>query len=402
MKAQALRRTLTLLNVLLVLGLLGAGAWYVLQVRPAQADDGKRAAWVKPAMDAYTVAARNAAPAVVRQVDDKDLEAITRPDLSDLKKGPGVWVFAGPIPPQPKPKVDVPKAPPMPTGLEALGKLVLAVDNGPAGGSVMVFEFTGSKKRRAFGQGDRIEDKDAKAAGETTGIIEVGKPRTPGLYLVSIVRVDAGEEPRFRISYDVVPEDGGAVARQEVVLGIKQELNKGTDVIRSGAGDAAAPGTTAAKGVTAAPAAPATAPPLSDVRIGVERVTDASRKVEFDDAAWRYFKYSDPDQLISDVKTEDAKDAKGDPKGVRLTGVPEGSLASKFDVRPGDILKSINGKPVRSRAEAIDVVKALPKDIATVAVVIERDGRDILYNVDPRDPKTRSAAGKVRYQPGGR
>jgi S1-C subfamily serine protease len=97
------------------------------------------------------------------------------------------------------------------------------------------------------------------------------------------------------------------------------------------------------------------------------------------------------------VKTEDAKDAKGDPKGVRFTGVGEGSLASKFDVRPGDILKSINGKPVRSRSEAIEVVKGLPKDTTLVAVVIERDGRDILYNVDPRDPKTRSAAGKVKY-----
>ncbi|HVG93605.1 MAG TPA: PDZ domain-containing protein [Planctomycetota bacterium] len=407
MKAQALRRTLTLANVLLVLGTLAAGAWYMLKVRPAQADDAKRAAWVKPAMDAYQVASKNAAPAVVYPVLEKDLEAITRPDLTDVKgrNAPGVWPFVGPVPPPPRPKVESVKAPPPPTGLQALGRLLsVFTGKGPDERSVMLFEFTASKKKRAFAPGDRIDDKDADAGSSKDVVVAVGpKPRVPGLYLVSIDMAEPYPDPKFRIAYDIVAEGDGGTQRTEVVLSLKQAAATGTDVIResapAGVAGKGGTGSAAVAGARPAPSvAPNTPPPLDQVQIEVRQEQDQSRSVVFDDAAYDHFRYSDPDRLIADVKTEDAKDEKGDPKGVRLTGVPQGSLAGKFDVRPGDILKSINGKPVRSRAEAIDVVKGLPKDTTMVSVVIERDGRDILYNVDPRDPKTRSAAGKAKFR----
>jgi hypothetical protein len=84
---------------------------------------------------------------------------------------------------------------------------------------------------------------------------------------------------------------------------------------------------------------------------------------------------------------------------VRVTdvGPEEASIASQFDVQRGDILKSINGQPVHNRAQAIDVVKNLPKDTTNVQAVVERNGRDIVYNIDPRDPRVKAAAGKVRF-----
>jgi len=75
-----------------------------------------------------------------------------------------------------------------------------------------------------------------------------------------------------------------------------------------------------------------------------------------------------------------------------------GAIANEFGITWGDILRSINGTPVHSRSEAIDVVKKLPKDIARVEVVIERDGVLHTYNVDPRDPKVRAAASTVTFK----
>jgi len=122
------------------------------------------------------------------------------------------------------------------------------------------------------------------------------------------------------------------------------------------------------------------------------RVTgDNSREVEFDQPTIDGFKGSDADALVADVKTEEVKN------GIRISGIGSNSVASKFDIRAGDILKSINGQPVHSRAQAIEVAKSIPKETTGVQVVIERNGRDIAYNVDPRDPATRAAAGKVRY-----
>ena len=65
--------------------------------------------------------------------------------------------------------------------------------------------------------------------------------------------------------------------------------------------------------------------------------------------------------------------------------------------KPGDVLKAINGTPVHSRSEAVNVVKALPANIANVQVIIERNGRQITYDVDPRDPKVRGMGGKVKF-----
>ena len=103
MKAQSIRRLLTLTNVVLALGVVGAAGWWFAKARPAMAGDPKRVAWVVPANEAYQTDANNARKADFWQVYEKDFDHIVRPDLMDTKKNataPGVWPFVGPRPPK--------------------------------------------------------------------------------------------------------------------------------------------------------------------------------------------------------------------------------------------------------------------------------------------------------------
>lgn len=52
-------------------------------------------------------------------------------------------------------------------------------------------------------------------------------------------------------------------------------------------------------------------------------------------------------------------------------------------VEPGDVLVSINGQPVKSRAEAVEVMKTTGRDAAPWKVVIDRRGERIELDVGP-------------------
>lgn len=59
----------------------------------------------------------------------------------------------------------------------------------------------------------------------------------------------------------------------------------------------------------------------------------------------------------------------------------DAALAQPFEA--GDVLVSINGRPVRSRAEATAVMKTTAQDAAPWKVVIDRRGRRIELDVHP-------------------
>ena len=65
-------------------------------------------------------------------------------------------------------------------------------------------------------------------------------------------------------------------------------------------------------------------------------------------------------------------------------------------MKPGDILVSINDKPVQSRSDAINVVQQIDPNTDRVKVVVDRRGRLLTYNIDPRDPKTIRAGRALR------
>ncbi len=389
MKAQSLRRLLHLVNVALILCLVAAGAWYVLRVRPASASSAKSAEWVKKSMETYLKEAGSAVAASIWQVGPKDLDDIVRPDLLDKEKGPGVWPYVGPVPPKPQPKERAVEAPKGPTGLEAIGKpTMLMVDPGER--TLLQWLFTTSPKPRTFFAGEFMTD-EARPKGENG---EPLPPKKSRFRFVDASYVNAGDARKIRVVYDVFEDLG---KDEPTLKGQVAELPLGSipnaALITAGA--------ETGKGETspALPVRPAGTPPtVAEVRPSITRPADGVVKVEFDQVTSDYFTLNDADRLLGQVKTEEHRDRNGNPDGVRVTGLDPDSVAAAFDIRAGDILKSINGIPVHNRAEAIEVAKKLSKETTNVAVVIERNGRDIVYNVDPRDPKVRSAAGKVKYE----
>jgi len=391
MKAQSIRRLLHLTNVALALGLVGAGAWYMLKVRPAAASASKSTDWVKKSMETYLKEAGSAVAASIWQVGPKELDDITRPDLLDKDKGPGVWPYVGPVPPKPQPKEKVVETPKGPTGLEAIGKpTMLLVDPGEK--TLLQWLFGSSPKPRTFFAGEFMTD-EAPAKDEKNNRIPPKKSR---FRFVDASYVNAGDARKIRIVYDVfedLAKDDPSIKGQVSVMPLGAIPNAA--LITTGSKD----GKGETEGGTPRPTRPAgTPPPFSEVRPLISRPAEGVVKVEFDEATYDYTAFNDPDKLMGQVKTEEHRDRNGKPDGVRVTGLDNESVAAAFDVRTGDILKMINGVPVHSRAEAIDVVKKLPKQTTNVSVVVERNGRDIVYNVDPRDPRVKSGAGKVKYE----
>ena len=66
--------------------------------------------------------------------------------------------------------------------------------------------------------------------------------------------------------------------------------------------------------------------------------------------------------------------------GVRVTGLVPGSPAEKVGIKVGDVIVSIDGKPVANLQGYSDILKGLAPG-QTVAVVLKRDGKDIPVSV---------------------
>ncbi|MCC7136939.1 MAG: hypothetical protein IT460_00755 [Planctomycetes bacterium] len=394
MKAQSLRRLLAFANVALTLGVVGTAGWWWFKVRPAAADEAKRGAWVKAADEAYKSEAANAKPTPTWSVNEEDLKWIVRPDLMDRKRGPGVWPFVGPVPPKPEPKkVDEgPKAEP-PKGLAAIGKLASAFLTSGDAPSVITFFFNASKRKRSFAVGDLdpIEDADPKAPKDEPVRVADGTQRRPGKYLVAVSRVaDQGDDPQVKVVYDEYVAGDKPPERKEEVLTLAQDLSTSRPVFSD-----TAPGADPAARATASGPADRP-PPRSDVKITPVRTPEGRYRVELDDASHRYFRFTNVDDLTREVGTEDVKDAQG---GIRVTKMEPGSVVSQFDIQPGDIVRSIDGKPTPSRNAAVEVVKAISPDAPSVTVVVEKKSGEMrTYEVDPRDPKVRGAAGRAKFK----
>ncbi|MEN8152355.1 MAG: PDZ domain-containing protein [Planctomycetota bacterium] len=73
----------------------------------------------------------------------------------------------------------------------------------------------------------------------------------------------------------------------------------------------------------------------------------------------------------------------GKPQGLMFKSVEKDSMMERRGVRSGDILISINDKPVSSRQGVVNYVKGEGKGLSRYTVVIERNGKEITrtYNV---------------------
>jgi len=79
---------------------------------------------------------------------------------------------------------------------------------------------------------------------------------------------------------------------------------------------------------------------------------------------------------VTDPKTKKAV-------GLQIKSIKERSILNRRGVKTGDILKSINGNPVRSRQDVLNYLKGTGKGLSRYQLVVERNGRDVTttYNV---------------------
>jgi hypothetical protein len=91
------------------------------------------------------------------------------------------------------------------------------------------------------------------------------------------------------------------------------------------------------------------------------------------------------EELTEKVALETAK-VGGKSIGLMFKSVEKGSMIQRRGVKSGDILKSINGKPVRTRQEVVNYLNKEGKGLKQYTVVMERDGKEIkkVYNVKPK------------------
>jgi hypothetical protein len=101
------------------------------------------------------------------------------------------------------------------------------------------------------------------------------------------------------------------------------------------------------------------------------------------------------ERLLEETRTQTYRDRDGRAAGIRIVGIASASVANQFGVRKDDVIVSINGAPVGTQSEAVNVVKGeLRKKARVITVKILRHGRVIEKRFDTRDPATRRAAMK--------
>jgi hypothetical protein len=396
MKAQRIRKTLWLASLLLGAGVAGIGALVVVQ-KPAEAKEP--IAKAKKVMEDY----RKRTPTQVLQPSVTE-EALKKEVLRPEWKGLPYWPYAGPKIPAPKPpEAAKPAVVEGPKDLAAIGRVHSLLFQPPsepgaiAKDTIVYWEFSADKKKVAFVPGEYVvPNKDAAKR----------------FKIVDVIR----EQPdlsRWRILYDVyeVPGDESKTRRAELIHDNEPKVTDADEKIMPGSRKpvpAAPAAGTATKPGADTGAVTAGAPKVKDDQITVVEATDPNdwrptirtknsntREVEFDENTFNRWKGKKMEDVLENVRLENYD--KGGVKGVQIFPLDGNDMADKFDIKRNDVLISINGQPVTSKDDAIRVGRSLPKDIERVTVVIDRDGRQITYNVDPRDPKTRrSAATLVR------
>lgn len=397
MRAHSQRRLIWFLNVVLGLGVLALLAWIFLDVRPATAD----AAYLKPKWAVAAVEGFKNTPPTNRSalrppVSQTELEEVDRPEFR-VGKDRFHWLYSGPMPPPPPEPAEVEEVQaPVEDDLSKLGHVAMLIYICPGDGqdsaceTVVYWEFP-DKDRVAFSPGEFIRKRDEKAKG--------------GIKLVDVKPV-AGGDRIYELHYEVYAKDDqpatkSGVYRYDGNKELPAELAARIKEKRPGAGTAAAQdgeaggrtsgGVTQPAGTQASGSTP-TALDASRINPTVKYETQNQANVTFDQGTYDYFKKTDPDSIAKTVKTQVARDSQGKVIGLQITGISKETPADRFDVKPGDILVSIDDQPVKSRSDAMNIVQGLDPNTRLVKVVIDRRGRLITFNIDPTDPKTRRAA----------
>ncbi len=418
MKAHSMRRTIWIVNIALGACVAAVVGWYLFDVKAAVAkvlDQNPR----KPPQEMRVIVAEF----------DKDVKAtkenvlkppVEEPELKKVilradyaRKDPTHWIFSGPRPPQvDKGAPDTTNRPPPPKGLDSIGKIDFII-NVPPDNALIAFKFKGdAKKQYQFLVGEFVKKKDQSGRFKVTKVEEPEKDLYKIHYAVyddpKDVPIEKGEmlwDNRRKATSEgdvihIVPttsEDAAAAAKADAAAKAAAGTGDGTtDGAKDGGTDGTSAGTVnTGDGVVGSGSVVVSEDEVkvSDLKPKFTRNTATRKDIEFDDATYRFFRGKNAKSVMEKVKTNVAKDKSGKPYGVRI--VDTGDLpADVLDLKPNDTLVSINGQPVRSRSDIVRIAESLPETTTRVTLVVDRYGRKVTFNIDPRDPKTRRRAGQ--------
>lgn len=400
MKAQGMRRSIWLLNLGLAAAVVAVGGWYLLDVKEAVAKTPRPVDGKAPKKWAEIVRSFN------KQIEEARTDVLQAPvrtkdvqeafNIDDFKKrDPEHFIFTGDLPPPYR--VDKPVAadkPKLPTGLDAIGRISWLIWSG-AESTTVVFEFN-DKTKKFFNIGDFV--KKTKDEPDRFQLTKATLPE-PDLYKIEYAVFEDGKPIESEETAAVVWDNRKELPTDGVIRIVPDPAKQAAaDAAKKAAGDAA-------PGPGPGPGEPAEAQPAEVVVIGgksglelevedlkpeIKVVNTRLREVRFDDNSFKYFKARDTKKMVESVKTREV-DLPGGKKGVAIID-PGEAPAGVFDIRRGDVVISVNGQPTPDRASIIRVAEAIPETATRITIVVDRNGRQITFNVDPRDPKTRRKA----------
>ncbi len=359
MRAHRTRKAVWLSNIPLSLALLGIAAWYLADVGPAVSAvvDAPRqdpGAVVNDVVRDFDRDVRNtSAASLLPPVVGDELEETYWP-RHFLEMVPVHWPLSG-SPPSNQRREAPPPDRPRSFELTAYGVAAMVFHDPPLGGTV-TFHFRGGKKTAVILVGESLTLADGVRA-----------------ELVSIREI---EEDLYDTLWRGIQRDGTSTLDTVSVDGRKVLLP--TDPVRP-----------SDPGAIAVPA-DATPERTSVHRIGHRRVPVAGgrTRIEFNDGAAEWVRSGAARKALESIKTAIAKDAEGRVLGIRIVDFGEAPL-DRLALERGDTVVSIDGQPVASRADVVRIAQALSPETESVEVVVDRYGRRITFDVDPRDAKTR-------------
>ncbi len=402
MKAHATRRSLWLLNVLLMAGVVGVGAWYALDVRKAVAaapvpDKRTRKPpkkWVEIDKDFRKQINEARTDVVKSPVDRKRLEAVLlNPDFPKML--PPHFIFTGPRPSgifKPPPTDVVEEN--LPTGLDKEGRITWMIFAGDD--STIAFRFNGAEADKYFNIGKFVK---TQADGFDRFKLVSAEQVESGYYKVHYEVYDRGkEEPvnKLILEYDrrpkVDPEGGVIRAKPKPAPAPTPEATPGGTPVATGPDG---PGPKGPEVVVIGGGDPQSVPEvrIEDLKPEVVRRSANVIDINFDDNSANYFKGRTAEKLVESVKTR-VRELPGGQSGVEIMDSGEAPI-DKFNIKRGDVIVSINGMMTPDRESIIRVAKSIPETTTRVSIVVDRNGRKLTFNVDPRDPKTRRRAAQI-------
>lgn len=104
-------------------------------------------------------------------------------------------------------------------------------------------------------------------------------------------------------------------------------------------------------------------------------------------------------KVIEDAKTSTYLNPEtGKKEGMLIRSIKKGSVAGKLGIYQDDVIKMINGRAVRSRSDAIRVIRDEIENAKrkVIEITLLRNGKSMVKRYDTQDPETRRAARSLR------